>query len=132
MLNKTQQIGYLTKDPELKYAGANNVAIVSFTLAVNRRFTKAGEEAQADFILCKAFGKTAEFISNHFTKGKQMALCGRIQTGSYEKEGQRIYTTEVIAEEVYFCGGKADAVKQGGADAQFTPIEIDDSSELPF
>ena len=130
-MNKSILQGRLTKDPDLKYAGANNTAIATFTLAVNRRFTKAGEEAQADFILCKSFGKTAEFVAQYFGKGKQMALCGRIQTGSYEKEGQRIYTTEVIAEEVYFCGGKADAVKQGGADAGNAPVDSNEDS-LPF
>lgn len=138
-MNKVTLMGRLTKDPELRYGGANNTAIVFYTLAVERRFVKDGEERQADFISCKAFGKTAEFINNYFSKGKQMAVSGRIQTGSYEKEGQKIYTTEVIAEDVYFTGSKKDSDESTsmGFDSDsssgtgFTPIDSSED-ELPF
>ncbi len=118
-MNKVILIGRLTKDPELKEC-KNGISACSFTLAVNRRFVKEGEERQADFIFCKAFGKTAEFCNNYYKKGQQVAISGRIQTGSYEKEGQKVFTTDVIVEEAYF----ADSKKEG------PDIQIDD--EVPF
>ncbi|MCQ2609023.1 MAG: single-stranded DNA-binding protein [Bacteroidales bacterium] len=81
--------------------GENQTAIARFTVAVDRKYKKEGE-ATADFISCVAFGKTAEFIERYFNKGKRIGLVGRIQTGSYEKDGQKVYTTDVLAEEVEF------------------------------
>lgn len=99
--------GRLTKDPEVRYTQAQ-MAIADFTVASDRRFKRDGEPT-ADFIRCKAFGKTAEFIEKYFTKGKPIILSGRIQTGSYQnKEGQTVYTTEVIAENVEFLGSKSE------------------------
>lgn len=112
--------------------------ISSFNLAVNRKFKKEGEEQQADFISCKVFGKTAEFMSEYMGKGAQIALEGRIQTGSYEKDGVKRFTTDVMVEGVYFAdskkpvsGGDAQepAQSQGSSDG-FILMETDD--ELPF
>lgn len=106
-MNKVILMGRLTRDVELKYAnGKEPVAVGRFTLAVNRRFKKEGEP-DADFINCVAFGKTAEFISEYFSKGKMIAIVGRIQTGSYTNQnGQKVYTTDVLVEEANFCGEK--------------------------
>lgn len=109
-MNKAILMGRLTRDPEVRYSqGDNSLAIARFTLAVDRRFKKAGEQ-EADFIGCVSFGKTAEFVEKYFRQGMKMALVGRIQTGSYtNKEGQKVYTTEVIVEEVEFAESKANS-----------------------
>lgn len=130
-MNKTNLIGRFTKDPEVRYS-TSGTAVTRFTLAVNRKYTKEGEERQADFISCVAFGKTAEFISKYFNKGKQVGLCGRIQTGSYEKDGQRIYTTDVVVEDVYFCGSKGDAGGNGSVEGGFDAVDVSGDNELPF
>jgi single-strand DNA-binding protein len=98
-MNSCHFIGRLTKDIELRYTNTE-IAVTSFILAVNRQFKKEGEERQADFLSCKAFGKTAEFMGKYFSKGRQVGIDGRIQTGSYEKDGVKIYTTDVIVEKV--------------------------------
>lgn len=104
-MNNVNLIGRLTKDPELKYlANGNGTAVATFTLAVDRNLSKDKREeavrkgqATADFINCKAWGKTAETIANYVTKGKLIGVSGRIETGSYEaKDGTRRYTTEVV------------------------------------
>ena len=130
-MNKTILMGRLTKDVELKYSNSN-VAFASFTVAVNREFVKEGEERQADFIMCKAFGKTAEFVSKYFSKGKMISLVGRIQTGNYEKDGTKVFTTDVMVEKVYFCGDNGKTNNDYSVQSQgFTPI-VADESELPF
>ena len=107
-MNKVILMGRLTKDPEVRYTQANNTQVTSFTLAVNRRFTKEGEQ-QADFINCIAWSKTAEFVSKYFKKGQQVAVIGRIQVRNYEDDkGTKHYITEIIAEEVYFAGDKKE------------------------
>jgi len=123
MLNKVILLGRICKDLELKQAGGTNV--VKFNLAVNRKFTKQGEEKQTDFISCVAFGKTAETIVNYLSKGRQIVVEGRIQTGNYEKDGQRIYTTDVIVESFNFADGK-----QNKKSDEFFDSNTDD--ELPF
>jgi single-strand DNA-binding protein len=123
MLNKVILLGRICKDLELKQAGATNV--VKFNLAVNRKFTKQGEEKQTDFISCVAFRKTAETIVNYLSKGRQIVVEGRIQTGNYEKDGQRIYTTDVIVESFNFADGK-----QNKKSDEFFDSNTDD--ELPF
>lgn len=107
-MNKVALLGRLTRDPELRYSANNNsTAWVTFTLAVNRRFAKQGEEKQADFINILAFGKTAEFCSTYFAKGQQVAVCGRIQVRSWDdQDGKKRYATEVVAEDVYFADSK--------------------------
>ena len=128
MLNKVFLLGRITKDLELKYS-QSNVALLSFSVAVNRKFVKEGEEKQADFIMCKAFGKTAENINNFFGKGKLILVEGRIQTGSYEKDGQRVYTTDVIVDGFDFTGEKKDTV-QGTLSLE--QLEQEGEDALPF
>lgn len=107
-MNKVILMGRLTRDPEVRYSqGENATAIARYSIAVDRRFKRQGDEQTADFINCVAFGKTAEFIEKYFRKGTKITMCGRIQTGSYtNKEGQKVYTTDVVAEEVEFAESK--------------------------
>lgn len=140
-MNKVILMGRLTKDPELRYTSANNTAVCSFTLAVDRRFSKQGEEKQADFIPVVAWRKEAEFCSKYFTKGLKVAIVGSMQNRSWDdNEGKKHYITEVIADEAYFVESKKNegAPQQkpaGGSGAAgqtdgFYPMEEDD--ELPF
>jgi single-strand DNA-binding protein len=138
-MNKVILMGRLTKDPELRYTSSNNTPVCSFTLAVNRQFVRQGEERQADFISIIAWGKTAEFCSKYFTKGKQVAVVGRIQTRTWDDtDGKKHYATEVVAEEVHFAESKRDdgatmskpaTTNQAGPSDGFFPTEDD---ELPF
>ena len=105
-MNKILLIGRLTKDPELRYT-QSGTAVASFTLAVNRNFTNQNGEREADFINCIAWQKAAEFVSQYFKKGQQMALEGRLQVRSYDdNNGQRRWVTEVVTEKVEFVGSK--------------------------
>lgn len=108
-MNKAILMGRLTRDPEVRYsAGDNSTAVARYTLAVNRRF-KRDNEPTADFIPCVAFGKAAEFAEKWFRQGMQVTISGRIQTGSYtNREGRKIYTTEVVLEEQEFAESKRD------------------------
>ena len=116
-MNKVILMGRLTRDPEVRYTQNTNTLVASFSLAVNRRFAKAGEERQADFINVVAWSKTGEFCSKYFKKGQQVAIIGRIQTRNWEDENkQKHYITEVVAEEAYF----ADSKRDGDAGASFT------------
>lgn len=132
-MNKAILLGRLTKDVELKQT-PNGVSVAKFTIAVNRRFDKEN----ADFINCIAWRSTAEFVAKYFSKGSSIAVVGSIQTGSYEKEGQKVYTTDVNVEEVYFAGSKASnesgsSESIGNVPQEFsglTPIAADD--DLPF
>lgn len=109
-MNKVELIGRLTKDIDVRYTQSSNTLVANFSLAVNRRFVKQGEERQADFINIIAWGKTGEFCSKYFTKGQQVAIVGRIQTRNWEDDkGQKHYVTEVVAEEVYFAGDKKNS-----------------------
>lgn len=130
-MNKVILLGRLTKDPGVRYTQSTNTMVTSFTLAVNRRFVKQGEERQADFINCVAWNKTAEFVSKYFRKGQQVGVIGRIQTRNYDDEqGVKHYITEVIAEEVYFAGDKKDATQN---EVQATDdFEITNQDDLPF
>ena len=107
-MNKVILMGRLTRDPEVRYsAGENALAIARYTLAVDRRFRRDGE-ATADFISCVSFGRTAEFAEKYFRQGLKIAVSGRIQTGSYtNRDGQKVYTTEVVVEEQEFAESKA-------------------------
>lgn len=110
-MNKVNLIGRLTAEAELRYNNSN-IAFTRFTLAVNRSFTNANGEREADFISCVAWKKTAELICEHFDKGSEIGASGRIQTGSYEKEdGTKIYTTDVVIEEITFIGNKKTSSK---------------------
>ena len=103
-MNKVVLMGRLTRDPEVRYTSTNNTLVASFSLAVNRRFARQGEERQADFINITAWDKTGEFCSKYFKKGQQVGVIGRIQTRNYDdKDGKKVYVTEVVAEEAYFA-----------------------------
>ena len=111
-MNKVALMGRLARDPELR-STTGGISVCSFTIAVDRRFVKAGEERQADFISCVAWRQQAEFICKYFTKGSMVAVAGSIQTRTWDdKEGKRQYTTEVVVDDVYFTGSKS----QGGGD----------------
>ena len=139
-MNKAILMGRLTKDPELRYTSTNNTAVCNFTIAVDRRFSKQGEEKQADFIPVVVWNKLAEFCGKYFQKGKQVAIVGRIQNRTWDdNEGKRHYITEVVAEEAYFADGRrsdeAPARPTGEAPNQETSegfYTMDDSDQLPF
>lgn len=106
-MNCVNLMGRLTRDTELRYA-QNGTCIANFTLAVNRTFKKEGQP-DADFINIVAFGKTAEFVGNYFKKGMQVAVTGKIQTRNYDdKEGKKVYVTEVVADQCYFADSKRE------------------------
>ena len=105
-MNKVQLMGRLTRDADMRTT-ANGISVCNFTVAVNRRFKNADGEYEADFINCVAWRQTAEIICKHFSKGSQIGIVGNIQTRNYEKDGQRVYITEVAVEEVHFVGNKA-------------------------
>ena len=107
-MNKVILMGRLTRDPEVRYsAGENAMAIARYTLAVDRRFRRDGD-ATADFINCVVFGRGAEFAEKYFRQGLKVVVTGRIQTGSYtNREGQKVYTTDVVIEDQEFAESKA-------------------------
>lgn len=109
-MNKVILMGRLTRDPEVRYsAGENAMAVARYTLAVDRRFRRNGEQS-ADFIGCVAFGRNAEFAEKYLRQGTKIALTGRIQTGSYtNRDGQKVYTTDIVVEEQEFAESKAAA-----------------------
>ena len=116
-------MGRLTKDVDVRYTQTNNTMVANFSLAINRRFVKEGEERQADFINIVSFGKTAEFVSKYFKKEQQVGVIGRIQTRTWDDEqGQKRYVTEVVAEEVYFADSKRDSTPNEMSDATVADI----------
>ena len=134
-MNKTLLIGRTTKDPDIRYTQSEQpMTIARFNLAVDRRFKKDGEQS-ADFISCVAFGKTAEFIEKYVFKGTKIAVEGRIQTGSYtNNDGNKVYTTDVVVEQVEFAGSKTDsksAAKENNDDFMNVADGLDDEG-LPF
>ena len=112
-MNKVIEIGRLTKDPEIRYSqGASSTCVARYTLAVDRKFKQEGQP-NADFINCIAFGKLGEFAEKYLHKGIKIAVTGRIQTGSYtNKDGQKVYTTDVVVEEQEFCESKSQSNSQ--------------------
>ncbi|MCI8266161.1 MAG: single-stranded DNA-binding protein [Lachnospiraceae bacterium] len=115
-MNKVILMGRLTRDPEVRYStqGDGQMAIARYTLAVDRRFNRNGDENTADFISCVAFGKTGEFAERYLRKGTKIAVTGRIQTGSYtNKDGVKVYTTDVVVEEHEFVESKNSSSSDG-------------------
>ena len=110
-MNKVILMGRLTRDPEVRYSqGEQATAIARYTVAVDRRFRRDSDSQSADFIGCVAFGRQAEFAEKYLRKGIKIALTGRIQTGSYtNRDGQKVYTTEVVVEEQEFAESKASS-----------------------
>ena len=139
-MNKVILMGRLTRDPEVRYTqGDNAMAIARYSLAVDRRFKRDGEP-DADFINCVAFGKSGEFAEKYLKKGTKVAVVGRIQTGSYtNKDGQKVYTTDVVVEEQEFAesknSGSSDNNQSAPANKNTDFMNIpdgNDDSELPF
>ena len=132
-MNKAILVGRLTRDPELK-STANGTNVCSFSVAVNRTYQNAEGNYDADFINCTAWRQTAEFVSKYFTKGRMIGVVGSIQTRNYDdKDGKKVYVTEVAADEVYFVESKGDNNNNTAPVADvndFAPI--DDTDELPF
>lgn len=119
-MNKVILMGRLTRDPEVRYTtGDNSMAIARYTLAVDRKYSKNNNENNADFIPCVTFGKSAEFTEKYLKKGTKIAVTGRIQTGSYtNKDGVKVYTTDVVVEDQEFAESKNG--EQGGQKAKKT------------
>lgn len=126
--------GRLTKDPEVRYTTGTQMAVAVFTLAIDRGKDKNGEDMGADFIPVKVFGKQAENCERFLGKGCRVSVQGRIQTGSYEKDGQKVYTTDVIAQRVEFIDFK-DKTPQNSNESETEGVagfaRVDDS-EVPF
>ena len=138
-MNKVIEIGRLVREPQIRYSqGANTICIARYTLAVDRKFKQEGQP-NADFINCIAFGKLGEFAEKYLHKGTKIAVTGRIQTGSYKKkDGNTVYTTDVVVEEQEFCESKSSNQSQGNDRPQASsdgfmsiPDNLDDEG-LPF
>ena len=138
-MNKVILMGRLARDPEVRYGGANNTAVAKYSLAVDRKFKQDGQPT-ADFINCIAFGKLGEFAEKYLHKGTKIAVTGRIQTGSYtNKDGVKVYTTDVVVEEQEFAESKNANGNTGNQKSNSVPssdgfMNIPDGidEELPF
>ena len=129
-MNKVVLMGRLTRDPEVRYSqGQNAMAIARFTLAVDRRFRREGEQT-ADFINCVVFGKSAEFTERYFRQGMRIVVSGRIQTGSYtNRDGVKVYTTEVVVEEQEFAESKSASSSTQSYQTSPTPAPSADAGD---
>lgn len=141
-MNKVILLGRLTKNPDIRYSQTNNMMVASFSLAVNRKYVKQGEERQTDFINIVTYSKLAEFVQKYLKVGLQICICGRMQTRTWEdKNGQKRYATEVVAEDIDF----ADSPKKTDESVLYasTPVNstnqnnqedefISDGDDLPF
>jgi single-strand DNA-binding protein len=140
-MNKIILMGRLTRDPEVRYSqGENSMAIASFSIAVNRKFKREGEP-EADFFNCTAFGKQAEFVEKYLKQGTKVLITGRVQNNNYtNKEGQKVYSVQIMVEEIEFTESKAAAT---GNTPSFNPNGVTDANgfmnipeslaeELPF
>lgn len=130
-MNKVILIGRLVADPEIRYTQSGK-AVASYRLAVDRPFKQDGQQ-EADFINCVAWGKTGEFAGNYLRKGTKIAVEGRIQTGSYEKDGVKHYTTDIVVDCHEFCESRSSgqaATANSNAGQAFT--DMDDDGDLPF
>ena len=123
-MNTVQLLGNIVRDPELKYAAGSGTAVSRFTVAVKRQFKKD----ESDFINCIAFGKTAETIAQYFVKGNKIAIIGHIQTGSYDKDGKKVYTTDIIVDAFDFVNSKGSS-NNSNEDYTFVP---NTDNDLPF
>lgn len=132
-MNKVILMGRLTREPDVRYTqGANAMAIARYTLAVDRRFRRENDEQTADFISCVAYGRSAEFAEKYLHQGTKMLITGRIQTGSYtNKDGQRIYTNDVVVEDQEFCESKTTEHDNYSQGAPSTPANEHDFMDIP-
>lgn len=143
-MNQVNLIGNITRDPEVKYTDSQ-MAVLRFSVAINRGKDREGNDRGADYPNCVAFGKTAENIGRFFKKGRKIGITGHIQTGSYEKnDGTKVYTTDVMVDRFYFCdsasssgsGGTSSYKQPAGASGSVSGIpegfEMVDESDIPF
>lgn len=145
-MNKAILMGRLTRDPEVRYSQSDSsMAIARFSLAVDRRYKKQGDETTADFFNCTAFGKQGEFVEKYLKQGTKIVVIGRIQNDNYtNKEGQKVYSVQIMVEEIEFAESKASSQSNAGNDGSAQPqmgapdadgfMNIPDGigSELPF
>ena len=136
MLNKVVLMGRLTRDPEVRYTqGENATAVARYSLAVDRRYKREGDP-EADFINCVACSKQGEFAEKYLRKGMKIAISGRIQTGSYtDKDGKKVYTTDIVVEEHFFCESKGATQEQPQPTTSsdgFMNVPDGIDEELPF
>jgi len=124
-MNQVSLIGRLTKDPEVRHSAGSGTAVARFSVAIDRGKDKNGNDAGADFPNIVCFGKTAELVEKYVGKGRLVGISGRLQTGSYEKDGKKVYTTEVVADRVEFLD-KA----QGGNTSSSAPSDIPTGFDL--
>jgi len=127
-MNKVILMGRLTRDPEIRYSGGDSsMAIARFSIAVDRRFKRQGDSADADFFNCTAFGRQAEFVEKYLHQGTKILLVGRIQNDNYtNREGQRVFSVQIIAEEIEFAESKN---AQGGGQGGYTPRPQNNSAQ---
>jgi len=135
-MNKAELIGRFSRDPELRTT-SNGVANVQFTLAVDREFKNQNGERDTDWITCEAWRQQAELISKYFHKGSRIGIVGSIRTGSYEKDGRKVYTTTVVVEKIDFIdsassNNKGSSSTQSAPKAADAPTFEDDDTGLPF
>ena len=136
-MNKAILMGRLTRDPEVRYSQSDSsMAIARFSLAVDRRFKKQGDEVTADFFNCTAFGKQGEFVEKYLKKGTKIVVTGRIQNDNYtNKEGQKVYSVQIMVEEIEFAESKAAGQSQQNDSMPgdgFMNIPDGIGNELPF
>ena len=122
-MNKAILMGRLTRDPEVRYSqGDSQMAIARFSLAVDRRYKKQGDETTADFFNCTAFGKQGEFVEKYLKQGTKIVVTGRIQNDNYtNKEGQKVYSVQIMVEEIEFAESKASSQSNAGNDGSAQP-----------
>lgn len=140
-MNKVCLIGRITKDPEIRYT-ANNIAVATFSLAINRTYKNANGEYDADFINCIAFRNTADLLGKYVHKGDQLGIEGHIQTRNYDdKDGKKVYVTEIVVDSLDFTGNKKEQTNEPKQVEQPVTdpykdfgeiVENDDNFELPF
>ena len=139
-MNKVELLGRLTRDPELRTT-PNGISVLSFSIAVDRRFKNKDGEKEVDFINCVAWRQTAEFISKYFTKGKMIAVCGTLQTRTWDDaDGKKRYATDVVVDETYFAGASNESKPktQNATPAVedipdgFAPYDDGSEDDLPF
>lgn len=130
-MNVATIVGRLTRDPEVRTT-QSGIAVASFTVAVDRRFKNQNGEREADFISCQAWRQNAEFIGKYFTKGMKIGIVGTIQTGSYEKDGRTIYTTDVVVDQAHFVESKSSQSESAYTAPNTFAAPALDNTDLPF
>ena len=132
-MNRVILMGRLTRDPEVRYsAGESATAVARYTLAVDRRFRRDGNDQSADFIGCVAFGRQAEFAEKYLRQGTKIAITGRIQTGSYtNRDGQKVYTTDIVVEDQEFAESKNASAQNSGYQQPYQQPSPMEASPMP-